>query len=318
MDIRALKNNGGELWGRIDQYGTAGWIKISDSKVNYWFDGYVNEKNAPVYVDANTSSAVKGRLEVNKQMHFTKVTTDGTNVYGWVEDNIYGWLPMSKISSKPVEVEKVFQSGETVGVGNWFTPVLNGTTFAELNAYDSIGGSKVLFKMESGVKVVVTHVRFEGGKVWGRVEHPTDDNYGDYKQAWFDLSKVNYSLQADTEVNNIRVRSSMDNSTTESNNPNNIVGKVSGLINVCQLAFDGYGNLWARITNHTSNPQLNGMFVMVRTAAQGVDGYEVKNYGKIFIGNHDIVISVPGPDITIDSEILPEDDIDSAVTPDMT
>ena len=315
VDIRGLKNNGGELWGRIDQYGTAGWIRLSDSTVNYWFDGYVNENDAPVYVDANLSSAVKGRLAVNKAMHFTKVTTDGKNVYGWVEDNIYGWLPMSKISAEPIKLEKVYKSGETVGTDTWNPTVLRGTTFAAMNAYDVIGGSKVLFKMESGVNVIVTYVRFEGGRIWACAEHPTD--FGEHKQAWFDLSKVNYSLAADTEVNKVRVRSSMDNKTTENDSPNNIVGNVTGTINICQLAFDSYGNLWARITGH-SNAQLNGMFVMVRTAAQGVEGYEVKNYGKMFIGNHDVVISLPGPDITFEGEVLPEGDIDSALTPDMT
>lgn len=317
VDIRGLKNNGGELWGRIDQYGTAGWIRLSDSTVKYWFDGYVNEKDAPVYVDANLSSAVKGRLEANKQMHFTKVTTDGTNVYGWVADNIYGWLPMSKISSKPVELEKVYKSGDTVGTDTLNPTVLRGTTFAELNAYDVIGGSKVLFKMESGVNVIVTYVRFEGGRIWACAEHPTD--FGEHKQAWFDLGKVNYSLAADTEVNKVRVRSSMDNSSTEEDTPNNIVGNVTGQVNICQLAFDSYGNLWARITGN-GNTQLNGMFVMVRTAAQGVEGYEVKNYGKMFIGNHDVAIDLPWPlpDVTVEGEVLPEGDIDSATTPDMT
>ena len=57
---------------------------------------------------------------------------------------------------------------------------------------------------------------------------------------------------------------------------------------------------------------------MVRTAAQGVDGYEVENYGKIFIGNHDVIIHTWWYDITVEGEVLPEDDIDSAVTPDMT
>ena len=319
VDIRALKNNGAELWGRIDQYGTAGWILMSDSTVNYWFDGYVNEFDAPVYVDASTNSTVKGSLPINEPMHFTKVTTDGTNVYGWVEKDIYGWIPMSKISSTQVDVLKEFQSGETVGTNGQI--ILEGKTFAAVNAYDVIGGSKILFKMKSGVNVKVTHVRFEGGKVWGCVE---DSSFGTYGQAWFDLGSVNYTLLADTEVNEIRVRSSMNNSTTEDNSPNNIVGKVSGTVKICQLAFDSYGNLWARITGNTADAQLNGMYVMVRTAAQGVDGYEVKNYGKIFIGNHDEITwnhdfwGRPTWPSVNEGEVLPEGDIDSAETPDMT
>ena len=298
VDIVALKNNGAELWGRVDQYGTAGWICLSDGTATYAFKGYVNAEDAPVYVEANTSSAVKGTLPINKEMTFTKVTTDGDNVYGWVEENIYGWLPMSKISSNPIDVIPVLKSGESVGSGKFNPIILHGTTFAEMNAYDVIGGSKVLFKMKSGVNVNVTHIRFENGKIWARVEQPKkpgfpanwsaaldyaldSGEYSEYGEAWFDLSKVNYTLAGKVD-GTVRVRSSMDDSTTESSTPNNIVSKVSGTISICQLGFDSYGNLWARITNN-GNSQLNGMFVMVRSAAQGVDGYTVKNYGELYI-----------------------------------
>ena len=282
VDILALKNNGAELWGRVDQYGTAGWIRLSDSNVTYAFSGYVNMDDAPVYVEANTSSTVKGSLPINKEMTFRKVTTDGENVYGWVEENIYGWIPMSKISDKPIDILKVFQSGETVGTDAG--TVLSGTTFTDVDAYDVIGGSKVLFKMKSGVSVYVTHVRFEHGKVWGRVAH---QDYGQYGEAWFDLTKVNYSLEA-TFSGALQVRSSMDRSTTVNDNPNNIVGTAEGSIRICQLAFDGYGNLWARVTAN-ANAQLNGMFVLIRTAAQGVDGYEVSDFGRLFIDTSDII-----------------------------
>ena len=295
VDILALKNNGAELWGRIDQYGTAGWICLSDGTTTYAFKGYVNVEDAPVYVEANTTSAVKGSLPVNKEMTFTKVTTDGDNVYGWVEENIYGWLPMSKISSNPIDVTPVLKSGDNVGSGKFNPIILHGTTFTDVTAYDVIGGSKVMFKMKSGVNVNVTHIRFENGKIWGRVEQPKkpgfhanwlesaldSGEYSEYGEAWFDLSKVTYTLAGKVE-GTVRVRSSMDNSTTESSNPNNIVGKINGTISICQLAFDSYGNLWARITGN-ANAQLNGMFVMVRSAAQGVDGYTVKNYGELYI-----------------------------------
>ena len=279
VDILALKNNGAELWGRVDQYGTAGWICLSDGTVTYAFTGYVNKENAPVYVSADAGSEVKGSLNINDYMTFTKVTTDGENVYGWVEQNIYGWIPMSLISDEMMDILKVFKSGETVGTDG--TQVMAGTTFAELNAYDVIGGSKVLFKMNSGVKVLVTHVRFENGKIWARVEQ---EGYG---EAWFDLTKVNYSLAAGF-TGTLQVRSSMDRSTTVNDNPNNIVGTVKNTIYICQLAFDSYGNLWARVTNN-ADTQLNGMFVLIRTAAQGVDGYEVKDYGQLFINNDEVI-----------------------------
>lgn len=295
VDILALKNNGSELWGRIDQYGTAGWILMDGNIVTYAFTGYVNKADAPVYVYADTTSAVKGTLRINEHMTFTKVTTDGEDVYGWVEKDIYGWIPMDYISNTETDVIPVLESGDEVGKDA--TYVLHGTTFTDVTAYDVIGGSRILFKMKSGVKVNVSYVRFENGKIWGCVRQPgalegwiTGDagEYGDYQQAWFDLTKINYSLAGTAyeqihpitgDTMEVYVRSSMDNSTDEDDYPNNIVRKLSNgtSISICQLVFDGYGNLWARVTGN-ADAQLNGMYIMVKASASGVDGA-----GRVFV-----------------------------------
>ena len=264
LDIRAVKNFGAELWGRIDQYATAGWIPLGNDTAVYGFDVYVNTDMQPVYVDANTNSEVKGTLSINTPLYIDKVTTDGTNVYGWVTNDIYGWIPMSKTSETKTDVLKVYKNGESVG--DSVNAILSGTAFANMEAYDSIGGSKVLFKMEAGAVAHVAIVRFENGRAWAGVDC-TEGNYG---HAWFDLGKLNYRLTGTVTTTNLYARSSMDDSTTPEDEPNNIVGTaLAGSIDVCQLAFDGYGNLWARITNNADN-QLNGTFVKVMTASKSV------------------------------------------------
>ena len=269
VDIRAVKNNGAEVWGRIDQYDTAGWINMDKLNVQYLFEGYVNTDEQPIYVDASTGSTVKGTLPLNYKLEITKVTTDGTNVYGWVEENIFGWIPMSKISPNMIDVLKVFKSGESVGDDSAY--LVQGTTFASMEAYDSIGGTKVLFKVTSGVITYIEEVRFQNGRIWAMVSG-SDAVYGEYMHAWLDLTKINYSLvgQVATELN---VRSSMDTSTTAQDNPNNIVEVLEAgvSINICQLSFDAYGNLWARLSNNSSlDPQVNGAYIMIMKADKTV------------------------------------------------
>ena len=209
---------------------------------------------------------MKGSLPINTQLDITTVTTDGTNVYGWVEEGIFGWIPMSKLSTTPVDVITTYKSGDSVGDAGY--AVLTGRTFASMNAYDSIGGSKVLFKVTSGVTVYVEEVVCEYGKVYGMIYGP----FGEYNHAWLDLGNVSYTLvgtiQNTTELN---VRSSMDATTTTDDEPNNIVKALpqGTELKICQLSFDGNGNLWARI-NSSTDAEINGAFVMVMTSGKTV------------------------------------------------
>jgi hypothetical protein len=267
VDILAVKNNGAELWGRIDQYAIAGWIKMDKADVYYHFDNmYVITDEQPIYTDADMNSTVKGSLSINTILNIKKVSTDGTNAYGWVEEGIFGWIPMSKLSTSPVDVITTYKSGDSVG--NSGNAVLSGRTFAAMNAYDSIGGSKVLFKVTSGVNVHVEMVKCEYGKVYGMIYGP----YGEYNHAWLDLSNVSYTLNGTIQnTSALNVRSSMDATSTKDDNPNNIVKELPAGINIqiCQLSFDASGNLWARINNST-DAEINGAFVMVMTSGKTV------------------------------------------------
>ncbi len=267
VDIRAVKNNGAEVWGRIDQYGTAGWILMDSANVTYKFANmYVIVDEQPIYTDADVNSTVKGSLPINTKLDITTVTTDGTNVYGWVEEGIFGWIPMNKLSTSPVDVIPTYKSGDSVGDPAY--AVLTGRTFASMNAYDSVGGSKILFKVTSGVTVNVEEVVCEYGKVYGLVYDPS----AEYGHAWLDLGNVSYTLTGiiknTTELN---VRSSMDATSTADDEPNNIIKALpqGTSLQICQLAFDGNGNLWARINNN-SDTEINGAFVMVMTSGKTV------------------------------------------------
>jgi len=234
----------------------------------------------PVYVDANTNSAVKATLGINTHLKYIdKITTDGTNVYGWVESvngqGIFGWIPMDKTSEKEVNVIKTYKNGETVGIGS-----IVGTSYAAMDAIDSIGGTRVVFKVQSGVTVKVNEVRIENGRIWGYVQYelPGSDS-GEYGYGWIDMSKVNFSVSG-TVKEEMNVRKSMDSSSET-----NIVTTIAAgtPVSLCQFSFDGYGNLWARLNgNFGYDADTNGEFIMV--CAYSANG----NPGTVYI---DTVVS---------------------------
>ncbi len=257
VKILALKNNGAELWGRIDQYATAGWINMD--YVTYSVHGYVNTDEQPVFADANTSSTVKENLSINKELTITKMTVGGETVYGWV-DEANGWIPMGRISDEPVEVIPTYKSS----TDSFGTNVTEGSTNAAIDAYDVINGSQVVFKLKSGVKVYVGEIRMESGIIWGKLT-------ANGTPGWVNMAKVNYTLSG-TTADTMNVRSSkvvMD----EDDESNNILGTVSGNVTLCELSFDGDGNLWGKVTGYTDDSGVavnNGGYVMIRTAGGDV------------------------------------------------
>lgn len=257
VKIKGIKMNGKEAWGLIDEYGTAGWVNLS--KATYSINGYVNTDNQAVYAD--NYSTVKGTLNINTNLTITKVSTDGSKVYGWVEASIFGWIPMDKVSDKAVEnAVKVYRSGDTAGTGTYIT----GKTYAAMDALESIGGTKVLFKLESGVNVNVSAVRFFDGKVWGQVA-ATEGT------AWINLGNVNYSVALSVSEP-LEVRTSKDDTTKATDEQNNIKGSLSaGNVNFCQMQFDGKGNVWAVVTGYYV-AELNGHYVMIRTTSDSLVG----------------------------------------------
>lgn len=255
VNILALKQNGAELWGRIDQYATAGWIRMD--LVTYSVVGYVNTDDQPVYADADTSSTVKTTLSINTKLNITKLTVGGETVYGWV-DSASAWIPMGRISDTQVDViptyKKYTHNFDTISRTDLFV----GTTNAAVEAVSAIGGSTVVFKLQAGVSVPVGSVKAEGGKVWAElVAHEVI--------GWINLANVNFTVSGSVTTDILNVRSTKDTSVET-----NILGTVSESVEICELSFDSYGNLWGKVTGYTTDSGeavRNGGYVMVRSAS---------------------------------------------------
>jgi len=260
VKILALKLNGAELWGRIDQYATAGWVNMDD--VSYYVKGYVNTEDQPVFANPDTNSTVKDTLNVNTELMIHKLTLGGETVYGWV-DSISGWIPMGRISDEPIDVIPVYKSS-TDSTGH---DVTTGTTNSEVSAVSEVNGSKVVFKLKSGVKVYIGEIRIESGIIWGELK-------ANGVTGWINLANVNYTLPG-TVAGTKNVRSSkvvMD----DDDEPNNKLGTVTGNVTLCELSFDGDGNLWGKVTGYTNNSGeavANGGYIMVcKYSTNGVAG----------------------------------------------
>ena len=240
VNILALKNNNAELWGRIDQYATAGWIRMD--YVDYVVKGYVNTDEQPVFANADTSSTVKGNLSLNKYLEIRKLAVGGETVYGWVDEGLNGWIPMGRVSDTQVEViptyKKYTHELEKIGETTYFTGVTN--AYAE--AVSAVNGGKVVFKLQSGVKVPVGEVKLEAGVVWGKLV--ANDVVG-----WINLNKVTYTMSATVTAAKLEVWTGKDNTDER-----NILGYIESTdpdVTICELSFDAYGNLWGKVSKAT-------------------------------------------------------------------
>lgn len=250
VTIRAVKNSNAQLWGRIDEYATAGWINMD--YVSYSVTGYVNTDDQPVYVNPDTDSAEKGTLNLNTKLTITKLNTDNEIVYGWVESGLNGWIPMARISDKEVETIPTYKSStDSFGADR-----TSGTTTAAVSAYDAVNGTKVVFNLKSGVKVYVGDLKIENGVVWGKLT--ANGTIG-----WINMSAVNYVISGGSVATELNVRTAKN--TTD---PNNILDTLAAgaSVNVCELGFDAYGNLWGKVTQN-ANAELNGGYIMIRNTS---------------------------------------------------
>lgn len=251
LKILAVKNNGAELWGRIDQYATAGWVNMDH--VSYSVVGYVNTDDQPVYADANVSSTVKANLSINTKLTITKLTVGGETVFGWV-DSASAWIPMGRISDEPVDVIPTYKKyTHNFDEGDLFV----GATNTACSAVSAVNGSKVVFHLQAGVKVPVGSVKIEAGKVWGEVI--AHDVIG-----WINLANVNFTVSGSVTADVLNVRS-----TKSTADDTNILGSVESTVEICELSFDSNGNLWGKVTGYTDNSGeavRNGGYVMVQSA----------------------------------------------------
>lgn len=268
LRILAVKSNNAELWGRIDQHATAGWVKMNTktaTKVYYHVDGYVNTDKQPVYADPNTGSTVKGTLAVNQPLKIEKMTVDGGTVYGWVgkinegtanERILDGWIPMGRISD---EMQDVIPVCGTETTDAYLAARTIGRTNAAIEAVDEIIGGKVVFKLKSNVKVYIGDIHTEAGYVWGRVAF-------DGMEGYIKLNAVNFEMGA-SALKDLKVRKIKDTSDGD-----NVLGILTSLdsFKICELSFDSYGNLWGKVSDARDSDNdpmavLNGGYILVNS-----------------------------------------------------
>ena len=255
LTVLAVKNNGVELWGRIDQYATAGWINLANT--SYSVAGYVNTDKQPVYADPNTSSTVKGNLGINTAITIQKLTVNGETVYGWVENGLAGWIPMGRISKDQVLVEPTLPviSDSSVNCAG----SISGKVNAALDAYDATNGSKVVAKVKSGATVYVTEINLEAGIVWGKIAYKAMVNGTEVDTAaWINMGKVTYTLAATVNDSNSLVNVRSTKSTADDTN---VLGQMNAGDNVqiCEISFAADGTPWAKISGVAA--EFNGGYI---------------------------------------------------------
>lgn len=250
LKILAVKNNNAELWGRVDQYATAGWVNMS--YVEYSVHGYVNTNDQAVYANADTNSSVKGTLALNKELTITKLTVNGSTVYGWVEDGLQGWIPMGRVSDTQQDIPVYKEKTDSVGGGE-----ISGVTHTAIDAVNAINGSKVVFRLQSGVTIYTNEIRLEAGYVWGKV-------VANGVNGWIKMNAVTYTV-AGTTTTELNVRTTKDTSSED-----NILGQVANgsTVVLCELSFDSMGNLWGKVSS--ADAALNGGYVSMDYVTVGI------------------------------------------------
>ncbi len=253
LTILAVKNNGAELWGRIDQYATAGWVNLE--YVYYHVDGFINTDEQPVYADPNTGSTVKGKLRINTAVKIEKLIVSGETVYGWYEDSsLAGWVPMGRISTEETKVVPTYRSSlDSFNVAHEIT----GTTNGSVTAYEQANGTVEKFYLTSGVTVYINQIDLEYGKVWGEVT-------ANGTKAWINLASVTYAVPGTVNAaDGLNVRK--DKIVTDDTDPeeSNILGTIASgkAVKVCELSFDNSGKLWGKVVGNEA--VLNGGYVMM-------------------------------------------------------
>ena len=257
ITILAVKNNGAELWGRIDQYATAGWVNMA--YVTYSVQGYINTDNQAVYADDNTFSTVKGNLSINTPVTIQKLIVNGETVYGWYQDigtGIAGWIPMGRISDTKIDVLPTYKSStDPVGAND-----AKGTTNAAVTAYAATNNSKEVFYLTSGVTVYIGEIDLEAGIVWGKI-------MANGVEGWINLKSVTYHFPATVGAEAVNVRTARD--TTDETN---ILGTLaaSSAVAICELSFDTDGHLWGKLVGCT-DASLNGGYVKMSNLSHAID-----------------------------------------------
>jgi len=231
VNVVALKANETQLWGKINDYGTPGWINLASAKFSIY--GYAQVDFLTVYSVPSTSGEDLGVRKMNESLHVYGLALEGTNVWGKIDvdttSGVVGWVQMSKIGSAP--------SAHTET--DIIASVITGKTFAAIDAYTAVDAQNVAFKLTSGATVYVAEVVCDHGTIWGRVQK-------DGVTGWIDLNKVAYVFT--TTVNNAGEALAVRNVPFTDDN-SAIIGELpdGSTVMVTSLMASSVGSLWGQI-----------------------------------------------------------------------
>lgn len=240
ITVEALKVNGSEIWGKINEYGTPGWINLAN--VNFNIKGYAQYANVTVYSIPSTSGEGIGILNLNDDVEVYGLMLNGTTVWGKLDidavNGVVGWVQMSKLSYTPVALNQ--------------TDYIAGTTEAKSNSaitvYTTVVADTELCKLAAGSKMYITNITCDHGIVWGRVIVNGTEGY-------IDMSKAIFVKAATVNVDTLNVRN-----VPASNPGTEVLGTVSNGTNLTITSFmcATDGTLWGQIQ---TSDELNGGWV---------------------------------------------------------
>lgn len=248
LALKAGKDNANEIWGKINDYGTPGWINLA--YVNYEIKGFVQSSTLTVFASASAGSEDIGTIKLNDEVTVNAVNVEGSTVFGKIavvkqdgtlKYDYLGWIDMSKLGS-----EKISVTPELSATKNESPVRIKGKTTSLVSVYTTLDANEVAFNLIANADVYIQDYVADHGKIWGKVVGVVDgkDVYG-----FVDISKTIYvftSTRAVKEALNVR---SVYGSTAE----DTVVGQLDAgvTITLTALAVDANGDVWGQLQSCT-------------------------------------------------------------------
>ena len=242
--LKAGKDGKNEIWGKINDYGTPGWINLA--YVSYEITGYVQSSTLTVFASASAGSEDIGTIKLNNKVTVNAVGVEGSTVFGKIKvveidgtlDYSYlGWIDLSKIGSEKIEVTPELTATENISA------MIKGKTSSKVSAYTSVKATEVAFNLSANSDVYIQDFEADHGVLWGKVVGKLAD--GTTVTAYVQMDKVVYVfLNTRTVTEELNVRSVYGSTADDT-----IVGQLAAgtKVTITSLAVDSLGNIWGQI-----------------------------------------------------------------------
>ena len=246
--LKAGKDGKNEIWGKINDYGTPGWINLA--YVRYEITGYVQSSTLTVFASASAGSEDIGTIKLNNKVTVNALGVEGGTVFGKIKvveidgslDYSYvGWVDLSKIGSEKIDVTPELSS--TVNI----SPKIKGKTSSKINAYTSVEATEVAFNLSANADVYIQDYVADHGVLWGKV---VGNVGGKQVTAYVEIDKTVYVfLDTRTVTEELNVRSVYGSTADDT-----VLGQlaVGTKVTITSLAVDSLGNVWGQI--QSANP----------------------------------------------------------------